>query len=217
MNTALRLSPIYDRLQQVPGIWQSINEMPVLVTAPQEAESLKHLGIADLSFLRRFGVKGTGAATWLADQGIQVSDRPNSWQALSGGGIVARLGLNEFLIEDSVQSQFVSQLAIAAQSPPAKVYPVLRQDFTIALTGKFVDELLRQTCNINFRALPLETQPVVLTSMIGISVIIIPGERDGLPFYRVWGDGTFGAYVWQTLLTIVEELGGGIVGAAQLI
>lgn len=215
MNTAFRLSPIYDRLQSVPGIWQSINKMPVLVTTLQDAANIKRLGIADLSFLTRFGVKGSGAATWLAEQRIQVSDRPNTWQAVSGGGMVARLGLNEFLIEDSVQSQFASQLAIAAQPPPAKVYPVLRQDFSIVLTGELVHELLQQTCNLNFQALSLEAHPVLLTSMIGVSVIIVPGERNSLPFYRIWGDGTFGVYVWQTLLAIVEELGGGIVGAAQ--
>jgi sarcosine oxidase subunit gamma len=51
--------------------------------------------------------------------------------------------------------------------------------------------------------------------MIGVSVIIIPGEREGIPFYRLWCDITFGSYLWQTLVQIIHELGGSVVGAAQ--
>ena len=30
--------------------------------------------------------------------------------------------------------------------------------------------------------------------------------------YRIWCDGTYGAYLWDTLLEIAIELGGGAVG-----
>jgi len=86
-------------------------------------------------------------------------------------------------------------------------------DTAIALCGTSVNELLLQTCNINFRALSLEERPVILTSMVGVAVTIIPGERAGAPFYRIWCDGTFGVYIWRTLLAIAQDLGGGAVGA----
>ncbi|PSB24525.1 methylglutamate dehydrogenase [Stenomitos frigidus] len=207
-----RVSPVHDVLQSLDGSWRDVNKMPSLVTMPNDAAIASRLGIADVSCLTRFGVKGANAAAWLLNEGITTPDRPNTWSPLPDGGIIARLGLTEFLIEDSLHSHIAPQLAEACQQPPAKVYPVLRQDAAIVLCGSAVNELLLQTCSVNFCALSLLERPVILTSMVGVAVIIIPGERNGQPFYRLWCDGTFGAYLWRTLVAIVEELGGGIVG-----
>jgi sarcosine oxidase subunit gamma len=212
MNTPLRLSPIYDLLQSLNGSWRDINGMPALLCLPNDPHHSSHLGIADLSFLTRFGVKGANAAEWLANQGLPIPDYPNTWHSLPEGGIIARLGLTEFLIEDSVSSAITPGLATACQSPPAKVYPVLRQDLALALVGNRANELLRQTCSFNFQALSPSDRPVVLTSMIGVAVTVIPGDRNGKPFYRIWCDGTFGTYFWQTLVEIATELGGGAIG-----
>jgi sarcosine oxidase subunit gamma len=212
MNTPLRLSPIYDLLQSLNGSWRDINGMPALLCLPNDPHHSSHLGIADLSFLTRFGVKGANAAEWLANQGLPIPDYPNTWHSLPEGGIIARLGLTEFLIEDSVSGSIASKLAAACQSPPAKVYPVLRQDLALALVGNRANELLRQTCSFNFQALSPSDRPVVLTSMIGVAVTVIPGDRNGKPFYRIWCDGTFGTYFWQTLVEIATELGGGAIG-----
>ncbi|PSB12620.1 methylglutamate dehydrogenase [filamentous cyanobacterium CCP1] len=217
MKTALRLSPIHSELQSLDGRWQEMNGMPALIATPRDQDNATHLGITDLSFLTRFGVKGAGAADWLFSQGIPVGDRPNSWRPLSGGGMVARLGISEFLIEDSLHSSFAPHLAAACQTPPTKVYPVLRQDLAIGLCGNLLDDLLRQTCSVNFRALTLGDRPVVLTSMVGVSVTIIPGECSGLPCYRLWCDGTLGRYLWRTLLAIAVELGGGAIGAERFL
>lgn len=217
----VRISPLFDRLQPLNGSWQTINDMPTLVNLPNDSLYTNRVGLADLSFLTRFGVKGAKAAAWLSQQSVLLPDRPNSWCDLPEGGIVARLGVNEFLIEDSVQSQVASQLAQTGQSLPAQVYPVLRQDAAIGLCGSAVLALLQQTCNVNFSTLSLVDRPVILTSMIGVSVIVIPrvipGDPLGHPFYQIWCDGTFGNYVWQTLLTIAEELGGGAIGATHMI
>ena len=217
MNTPLRLSPIHDALQKLGGSWREINGMPSLVTLSNDEATAAHLGIADLSFLTRFGVKGAGAANWLESQGIPVPDRPNTWCSLPESGIVARLGISEFLIEDSLHSSVAPRLIEACQQPPAQVYSVLRQDLAIALCGAAINELLLQTCSINFRSLSLAEHPVILTSMIGVSVTIVKSERSGQPFYRIWCDGTFGAYMWRTLLAISVELGGGAVGADTIL
>ncbi len=211
----IRLSSIHDQLQCLDGSWQNLNGMPSLVTVPGEGIIAAHLGIADASCLTRFGVKGANAADWLLSQGITTPDRPNTWNPLPDGGIIARLGITEFLIEDSLYSQVAPQLAAACQQPPPKVYPVLRQDAAIVLCGANVNELLLQTCSINFHALSLTERPVILTSMVGVTVTIIPGERNGNPFYRIWCDGTFGVYLWQTLGAIVAELGGGAIGIEE--
>lgn len=193
-----RTSPLYDCLKSLNGSWQEINGMPALVEVQND---LPCLSLADLSFLTRFGVKGLGAASWLESQGIVVPDRPNTWNSLTQGGIIARLGSTEFLIEDSIHSHVANQLSKACDQLPSQVYPVLRQDAAIAIHGGNIYELLQQTCSVNFRALSLAERPVVLTSMVGVSVIIVPGEP-----YRIWCDGTFGTYLWRTLEAIAEGM-----------
>lgn len=155
-----------------------------------------------------FGVKGANAAQWLTEQGIPIPDRPNSWLPLPDGGMIARLGLTEFLVEDGLTCSIASHLSKTVQTPPAKVYPVVRQDLALTLTGKRANDLLRQTCNVNFQALSLSDRPVILTSMIGVAVTVIPLVENDSLIYRIWCDSTFGDYFWKTLMNIAEELGG---------
>ena len=209
----MRASPVQDCLSP-SATWRDINGMSTLWSTPEDLQG-DTLGLCDRSFLTRWGVKGAGAAAWLASQGLPIPQRPNQWCALPNDGLIARLGTAEFLIEDGLEKAIAPQLAQMTNVPP-KVYPVLRQDSAIALTGRAVPDLLRQTCSVNFQALDLAEQPVVLTSMIGVSIVVIPGDRAGRPFYRIWCDGTFGVYLWQTLVTIAQDLGGGTIGAAYL-
>lgn len=218
LKPPLRVSPVHTELQQCSGEWQDINQMPYLIKTSDDQKATQ-LGIADLSCLNRFGIKGAAAATWLDGQNIPVLAQPNCWCPLteesSEVGIVARLGANEFLAEDSLQTAVTVQMREASRQLPETVYPVLRQDLAIALLGQAVHELLLQICNVNFRALSLSEHPVVLTSMIGVSVTVIPGMREGLPFYRVWCDGTFYVYIWRTLVQIINESGGSVIGTGR--
>lgn len=216
MNTPLRLSPIDAQLRSLNGTWRDINGMPTLVALPTDAQYGSRLGIADVSCLTRFGVKGAHAAQWLSSQGLTIPDRPNSWRPLANGGIIARLGLTEFLIEDSFESAIATQLSHCCQIPSAKVYPVLRQDLALVLVGDRILELLRQNCSVNFQVLSLSDRPVILTSMIGVAVTVLPDVYQHTPMYHVWCDGTFGTYFWETLREIATELGGGAIGTEFL-
>jgi sarcosine oxidase, subunit alpha len=162
------------------------------------------IAISDLSNRHRFGVKGVGAAAWLASLLLPIPDRPNAWLPLDNDSLIARLGLNEYLIEsESAWTKFM-----ANQNFPTQVYPVLRQDAAISLSGPAVNSLLLQTCNINFQALNLEERPVVITTMVGVTVQVIPVTLNGEVTYRIWCDGTFGPYFWQTLHKIAHDLEG---------
>lgn len=194
--------------------WREIHSMSALWATNQDQKA-SHLGLCDRSCLTRFGVKGPGAVDWLS-QHLSLPGTANTWQHLPEGGLVARLGMTEFLVEDTINSAIASYLTRSLTERPVNVYPVLRQDLAIALTGEAVPDLLRQTCSFNFSALRLSESPVILTSMIGVGVVVIPSDRHGLPYYRIWCDGTFGPYLWHTLAGIVEELGGGIIGLSAI-
>ena len=88
----------------------------------------------------------------------------------------------------------------------------MRQDLAIALIGSKVNELLLQTCSFNFQSLSVTEHPVILTSMVGVNVTVIQCDRHGQPYYKIWCDGTFGVYLWQTLNAIASQLGGGAIG-----
>ncbi len=206
MNTPRRVSPLHHMLAPLEPRWGLAYGMQYAAHLDGEDDHVATLALADLSHLPRWGVKGPQAAAWLAAQGLPVPERPNSW-VRRDATLIARLGLSEFLIEGEA-----TDAAVSARVPG--VYPVLREDCAIALLGPRLPKLLAQTCNVNFAALDLAQQPVVLTSMAGVSVTVLPDHRDGAPFYRLWCDYGFGPYLWQTLLEIARELGGGAVGAA---
>lgn len=168
------------------------------------------LALADISQQPRFGCKGPGAIAWLKALGVPIPAQPNSACALAGSdGRVLRLGMTEFLIEGD--AALVDRLSAAPRA--GGVYPVLRQDACLLLRGRQLRSLLLQSCNVNFDALDLAPAPVVLTSMVGVGVTVMPETIDGALAYRVWCDGTYGHYLWQTLCTIAEDLGGGAVAA----
>jgi len=146
----------------------------------------------------RAGVKGPGAAAWLAALDLPVPRAPNSWLPLHGG-LIARLGLTEFLVEGPEAAKLAAPLAPG-------VYPVLRQDMALMLKGARLNALLLETCSVDFRALDLATRPVVLTSMVGVGVTAIPGEENGVPCCLIWCDVTYGEWFFETLTDVAGEL-----------
>ena len=62
-------------------------------------------GAADLTMsdrslvTARWGCKGPAAPQWLAERGLPVPPEYNRYRPLATGGLVARLGVTEFIIE----------------------------------------------------------------------------------------------------------------------
>ena len=156
------------------------------------------ISFENVSRTPRAGVKGTGAAAWLAALDLPVPRAPNTWLPLPGG-LIARLGLTEFLVEGSEAAKLAAPLAPG-------VYPVLRQDTALMLKGARLNALLLETCSVDFSALDLAARPVVLTSMAGVGVTVIPGEEGGMPCCRIWCDGTYGEWFFETLAGVAGEL-----------
>jgi sarcosine oxidase subunit gamma len=210
MNIPTPLSPIHAALLARNPVWSETRLLPATVRAfdGEDAQRAAVLGIADLSCLPRAGCKGAGAADWIAALGLPVPMQPNSWTPLPDGGLIARLGLTEYLIDGNV----FAVDALMQTSRTAGVYPVLRQDASFALCGARVNELLLQTCNVDFRTLDADPSKLVITSMAGVGVTILATQSGGRPGYRLWCDGTYGIYLWDTLVEIAEELGGGCIG-----
>lgn len=215
MMNAQTLSPIHGALEAMQPLWSNETTGPKMVVSfdHRDDERAAILGLADLSHQTRAGAKGRGTAEWLAALGVTIPSQPNSWSPLPGGGLVARLGTTEFLVEND--AALVDKIMQAKRA--AGVYPVLRQDAAFALCGARVNELLLQTCNVDFRTLDAEPTKVVLTSMAGVGITILSKKSGKYPSYRIWCDGTYGVYLWETLAEIATELGGGCIGVNALL
>lgn len=212
---ALRQSPLHDSLARLRPEWGVLNSMATAWRFADVTGSAVEL--ADLSPLRRAGLKGPGAAGWLRARGIPLPERPNAWSPLAADGLIARLARSEFLIEDEARGNAVPAIEAALHDGTAGVYPVLRQDAALLLRGAAVHDLFAQTCSIDFKSIPPRERAVTLTMMIGVAVTIIDTSLDDKPCYRIWCDGTYGAYLWDALLEIATELGGGAVGLTAVI
>lgn len=219
-TAVLRANPLVEAQAALQPQWMTLGAMRL--AAQFDGADAAHAitaGIGDLTFLKRSGVKGPGAARWLAEIGLPLPESANTWLPIEGGGVIARLGRSEFLIEDGETGSPCARIESAVPAPG--VYPVPRQDAEVVLIGSRVNELLLQTCAMNFAALDLSARPVVLTSMVGVGVTVLPQQREvgqaAGPIYRIWCDGTYGAYLWQTLVEVARDLGGGPVGHENLL
>jgi len=210
--TAMRTSPLHDSLENLAPAWGVLNDMRTALNFPSSRTTIE---LCDVSALRRVGLKGPAAASWLGARGIPVPERPNTWLRVADG-LIARLGRSEFLIEDGLTATTVRALRNELVSPTPNIYPVLRQDAALLLRGPALYELLAHTCSIDFRSIPPQERIVTLTMVAGVAVTAIDASLDDKPCCRIWCDGTYGTYLWDTLLEIAIELGGGPVGLAAV-
>jgi sarcosine oxidase, subunit gamma len=211
----MRASPLHDALEALDPHWTAIDGMRVALRLKTGATP-PPIALADASCLVRMGVKGAAAEQWLGAHGLTALPGVNAWIRTAAGTLIARLARTEFFLEDDAGGTTVKRLREALHPAPG-VYPVLRQDAALVLQGERVNDLLVQTCNVDFTAWALEQQTVVMTSIAGVSVLVAWQRYNGVPCYRIWCDGTFGPYLWETLLEIAVESGGGAAGLQGLL
>jgi sarcosine oxidase subunit gamma len=171
------------------------------------------LAIADVTDFKRFGVKGAKAAEWLSGQGIKLPESKNSWLETSSASLVMRLGSSEFMIENQAAERLPT-LSHSDQFTSTGVYKVQRADAAFIISGKQALNLLSELCTLNLGTLDLASETLsdnklLMTQIAGISAILLRQSINGKDAYRVWCDGTYGHYLWETLLEIATELGGG--------
>jgi sarcosine oxidase subunit gamma len=214
MTTGIRRSPLHAMLLPESPQWSELHGMQAAVRLPGDDSAVGIL-LADASCLPRMGVKGPQAESWLRGQGVSVPEGVNTWTRTVEGVLVARLARSEFFLEEGLGGNALERWRNALEPAPG-VYPVLRQDAALALAGKRLNDLLVQTCNVDFTACAAGGRAVVMTSMVGVSVLVIRDDSRSDPLLRIWCDGTFGAYLWETLLAIARAEGGGAAGLGKL-
>jgi sarcosine oxidase subunit gamma len=203
MPETIRQSPLHDLLQTAPPPGGAV-----------QAERLQRVGLCDVSLLEKLGLKGPGAATWLGDQGLAVLAEVYASGPLEAGGLVVRLGVDEFLLEAGSLDRSLTPLRDALPVDSAQLVPVVREDATLLLCGPRALDLLAQCCAHDFSKSP--SARLVYTRIAGVSCGILPQQVGGNPVYRIWFDPSYAIYLWETLVGIADGLGGGAVDAGAI-
>jgi len=162
----------------------------------------------------RVGCKGPGAEGWLAGRGISVPSGANRYEVAQSGVLAGRLATSEFLLEATDRNATQAVESVREQLErgdfPRGVYPVLRQDFVLEISGRDVQDLFLQTCAVDLSPIEKESTadagPLVLTSMIGVSVVLTCRTLPGGPRFTVWSDPSYSHYFHSELQTIVGGL-----------
>ncbi|MBA3696222.1 MAG: sarcosine oxidase subunit gamma [Methylotenera sp.] len=215
-KTALKTTPVAHAYIKTTAKWAIVNEMEIAVEfASNDIEQTrkKVLGITDVSCFERYGIKGPQASKWLADHELAIPSNPNSWALSNQKDLVLRLGSSEFLIEDQLDD--VASKKLADITRVEGLYPVVRADAAFILSGSEVLNLFSELCSLDLRDSSLLANDVVMTQVAGISAIVMRQNLNGEQVYRLWCDGTYGSYMWEMLLEVAVELGGGAVGLSS--
>lgn len=210
-----RISPVAEAVAALRPRSAVLRDMRVALDygdPAREAEHLSRLALCDASLFPRIGVIGKAASDWLAGMGVSVPGAIHETLALEPDGLCQRLGRHEFVIEDGLEGTMVERLARALGTGSDAVYPIEHQDAQLWLSGERAPEVLAQTCGYDFRT---PGDALVFTRIAGVSCSVLHQAHVDAPHFRLWLDPTYAEYLWETLLEIVREMGGGPAGLAN--
>lgn len=217
VRKVIQTSPVAHAQSRASAKWEVINGMDTAVefaSAEVEGARKQLLGVADVSCLVRYGVKGPNAMQWLVERGVAIPTSPNAWTMNEQKTLVLRLGGSEFLIEDQLGG-FVCNKLTSETTRVAGVYQVPRADAAFVVSGSETLSLFSELCSLDLREKSLNDNQLIMTQIAGISATVINQTVNGESVYRIWCDGTYGAYMWEILMEIAVELGGGAVGLSH--
>jgi len=218
MQMVTQPTPVAYAQQKLAPQMGALHGMQVALSfgnAGEESKRKQILGVCDVSFLPRFGVKGLNVLQWLRAGKLNIPADPNTWEPQESGALVLRLGNSEFLVEDQPGGNVCDSLNAAVEKSIHGLYKVLRNDASFILSGSEVMALFSELCSLDLRSEVLAANGLVMTQVAGISATVLRQYVNGEPVYRLWCDGTYGAYMWKTLVGIASEHGGGAVGVAK--
>ena len=175
-----------------------------------DLRTLELLGLCDLSGLHKLGLKGPDAERWLNSKGLDVPSDVFASRSLRAGGVIVRLGPDEFFLEGNISNTTLLALSARIDSHKGKLVRVEHQEATFLLTGRRSLEVLAQTCGINFHE--VTPHDVVFTRVADVSCGVYPETLREVPAYRLWVDPSYAVYLWETLAEICLGLDGGEIG-----
>ena len=191
---------------------ESIRQSPLQFIATEGASTRPVAELTDLSLLEKWGVKGSGAASWLAEKGVEVPQTVYASRPLSQGGLVVRVGNDEFFLEAGHPDPSLAWLRDAMPNG-ANFSPVIREDASLLINGSGSLALFAQTCSHRLEQSPKDQ--MIFTRVAGVSCGILPQSAGESMQFRMWFDPSYATYLGETLLQIASELSGNAIDASE--
>ena len=231
VRRSARVSAVQACLERLGAVWEeregAVREgavRPVHFGDPEaEAAIAPVLALADRGTIPRIGLKGPDAIGWARAQGIPVPDEIYGWTRTARGGLSVRVGSGELFLEGPHAA--AAEEGLAGAPSGTACWPVRREDAAFLLCGERALQVLAQACSYDFRG-AAGTFVMTRVAMVSCSILVegglaerclAEGDAGGAPVYHLWAAASYGPYLWDELLAIVRDCGGGPVGDAALV
>jgi heterotetrameric sarcosine oxidase gamma subunit len=214
--TPERLSPLHNRHQSLGAHFDLRGGWLVpkaYTSAEDEATVLQEsAGLADVSARGKLILKGAHAAAIVSScLGMAPTKPGDVTETKSDHTLIAKLTPEEFLLltppgaerklSDSLQAEIESQDIFASLV-----------DQTSGLVGLSIfgpksKGVMKKLCAIDFDTKDLHNFYVVQSSFATVRSTIIGQAQDALPVFELFADGSYGEYLWDTILDAGREFG----------
>lgn len=209
---------VYRRLEAAGCTWRERNGAAVAGTFPGSAGAAGGVGLADLSPLARWGVKGAGAVDWLRREGWRVPGLSNRAERMDDGAVVARLADGEALLLDNPADPSRRLGTLMEAELPAKCYAAARagSHAWFRLAGTAGPDCLAKLCGVDLRLHRFADLAVAQTSLARLSAVIVRDDRSGIPAFHILADSASALYLWDCLMDAMAEFDGRLLGLDDL-
>lgn len=213
-----RRSFVYRRLEAAGCTWRDRNGAAVAASFPGRAGAAGVVGLADLSPLVRWGVKGAGAVDWLQREGWRVPELNNCAERMDDGTLVARLADGEALLLDNPAEASARLRGLMEAEMLPRCYGVSRADSHLwfRLSGTMGPECLAKVCGVDLRLHRFADLAVAQTSLARLSAVIVREDRSGIPAFHILADSASALYLWDCLTDAMAEFDGRLLGLNDL-
>lgn len=187
----------------------------------ESAQTLRRLGLVDLSPLPRIGFKGRGTIAAMQAAGVQVEAQANRAFRQGDGGLCAVLAPGEVLVLAELDGDdgLVRRLESGwSMDNPAGTYLVPRASTHawFRVTGELAPTMFAKICGIDLRPHKFADLAIAQTSVVKLTGIIIRDDLQGMPAFHLLADSASAEYVWDCVLDAMAEFGGGPAGLPAL-
>lgn len=221
----LRRSFLYRTLDALGATFEPVNGFAAAMDCggdeAAETRAARHLGLADLSPIRRVGFKGWATADWLKAQGATFEDDSNRAYAQADGALILRLSPGEFVVlgDLAVSGNTIDKLEAAwKEAEPEGCYLVAREEAScwLRLSGAEAPAMFAKICAVDLRPPAFENLRIAQTNVARLNAIILRNDAGTLPSYDLLTDIASAVYLWDCLIDAIAEFDGTPVGLSAL-
>ena len=194
--------------------------------AGQETVWLREtVGVSDVSPLGKVRVVGEDTASAVAtlvasatEQQIGTVVEGDSTLERGGKLLSVRLAGDEFLVLTPAGVGAAAAGALGSvDAACAYAIDITSGQCGVAIVGPRTQELMGRITDVNTSPVALPDLHCVQSRFADVQGLLLRRDVDGIAMYQLYAGREFGEYLWETLVEVARELGGGPAGTHALL